>query len=100
MRLDHGTAEVRIEGWIPVHAVIDAWTDAAGADMVEGLPSRAAELLHVDGFRLGAGGAVSATVDRDANSSSQARGRGAQLTIPYHARIELTLGGAPAKGEV
>jgi len=39
MRLDHGTAEVRIGGWIPVHAVIDAWTDAAGADLVEGLPA-------------------------------------------------------------
>ena len=30
MRLDHGTAEVRVEGWIPVHAVVDAWTDDAG----------------------------------------------------------------------
>jgi predicted dehydrogenase len=100
MRLDHGTAEVRVDGWIPVHAVIDAWTDDAGTDLVEGLPARAAELLYVEGFRLGAGCAVSATVHRDANSSSQARGRGAQLTIPHHARIELTLGGAPASGEV
>jgi len=56
--------------------------------------------MHVEGSRLGAGSAIIATVHRDANSSSQARGRGAQLTIPHHARVELTLGGAPAKGEV
>ena len=100
MRLDYGTAEVRVEGWIPVHAVIDAWTDDAGADLVEGLPGRAAELLHVEGFRLGSGSAVTAAVHRDATGSSQARGRGAELTIPHHARIELTLGGPPAKAEV
>ena len=55
MRLDCGAAEVRVEGWIPVHAVIDAWTDDAGLHVAEGLPARTAELLHVDGFRLGPG---------------------------------------------
>ena len=30
MRLDHGRAETRIEGWIPLRADIELWTDADG----------------------------------------------------------------------
>ena len=45
MRLDHGTAEVRVDGWIPVCAVVDAWTDDAGAEVAEALPQRAADAL-------------------------------------------------------
>src|SRR6478735_1196368 len=60
MRLDHGAAETRIEGWIPVEAVIDLWTDDAGADLVEGLPARA-DLFDLDGFRPAPG--TAATVD-------------------------------------
>ena len=37
MRLDHGAAETRVEGWIPVAARIDAWTDDAGARVCEEL---------------------------------------------------------------
>ena len=36
MRLDHGAAETRIEGWIPIDAVVDLWTDDAGAALVRG----------------------------------------------------------------
>ena len=50
MRLDHGTAEVRVEGWIPVRAVLDGWTDDVGADLAAELPQRAAELFAVDGL--------------------------------------------------
>ena len=98
MRLDHGAAETRIEGWIPVEAVIDLWTDDAGADLVEGLPARA-DLFDLDGFRPAPG--TAATVDvRRAAGTDRARGRGRDLTVPHHARIHLTLGGHPAKGAV
>jgi predicted dehydrogenase len=98
MRLDHGAAETRIEGWIPVEAVIDLWTDDAGADLVEGLPARA-DLFDLDGFRPTP--RTAATVDvRRAAGTDHARGRGRALTVPHHARIHLTLGGHAAKGAV
>ena len=98
MRLDHGAAETRIEGWIPVEAVIDVWTDDAGADLVEGLPARA-DLFGLDGFRPAP--RTAATVDvRRAAGTDHARGRGRALTVPHHARIHLTLGGHAAKGAV
>jgi predicted dehydrogenase len=96
MRLDYGTAEVRVEGWIPVDAVIDLWTDDAGARAAEDLPD---DLLQVDGFRLGPHAAVNTSVSRDAGPAS-ARGRGLDLDIPHHVRIHLTLGGAAAKQTV
>ena len=96
MRLDCGAAEVRVEGWIPVHAVIDAWTDDAGLHVAEGLPDRVAELLDVPGFRLGPAAGITVSVDRDA-APSAARGRGTPLEVPHHVRVELTLGGHPAK---
>jgi predicted dehydrogenase len=98
MRLDHGAAETRVEGWIPVEAVVDLWTDDAGVDLVEQLPTRG-DLFDVDGFRPVPG--TAATVDvRRAAGSDHARGRGRDLTVPHHARINLTLGGQPAKGAV
>lgn len=96
MRLDCGPAEVRLEGWIPVHAVIDAWTDDAGLRVAEGLGDRSAELLHVDGFRPGPRARILATVRRDAGAAD-ARGRGVPLDLPHHVRVELTLGGHDAK---
>ena len=96
MRLDCGAAEVRVEGWIPVHAVIDAWTDDAGLRVAEDLPRRTPELMHVDGFRLGEAAGIDVTVRRDA-APSRARGRGTPLEVPHHVRVELTLGGHAAK---
>jgi predicted dehydrogenase len=96
MRLDHGAAEVRVEGWIPVAAVIDGWTDDAGVRVVADLPDRAAELLDVDGFRLDHRCGVEVTVRRDA-ADPYARGRGEDLHLPHHVRVTLTLGGADAK---
>jgi predicted dehydrogenase len=95
MRLDCGAAEVRVEGWIPVHAVVDAWTDDAGLRFAEDLPE---DLLHVDGFRLGPGAGVSVGIRRDA-APARARGRGRLLDVPHHVRLELTLGGHDAKPE-
>jgi predicted dehydrogenase len=98
MRLDHGSAETRIEGWIPVQAVVDLWTDDAGADLVEELPSRT-DLFDLDGFRLGPEAAVTVDVRRHAGTD-HARGRGRDLTVPHQAMVTLTLGGHPAKAAV
>ena len=98
MRLDCGAAEVRVEGWIPVHAVVDAWTDDAGLQAAESLLDRADDLLHVDGFRLGPRTHLGVTVRRDA-APSAARGRGRPLALPHHVQVELTLGGPAAKPE-
>lgn len=98
MRLDCGAAEVRVDGWIPVHAVIDAWVDDAGLATVQTLPDRTAELLHVAGFRLGPQAAIRVESRRDA-APAPARGRGAALDVPHHVRVELTLGGHEAKPE-
>ena len=99
MRLDHGTAEVRVDGWIPVRAVLDGWTDDAGADLADELPQRAAELFAVDGYRLGADAAITVEVRRDAGPAT-AVGRGSTHVVPHHVRAELTLGGPAAKQRV
>ena len=99
MRLDHGTVEVRVDGWIPVRAVLDGWTDDAGADIVDALPERAAELFAVDGYRLGDDAAITVDVARDAGTTS-AVGRGGTHVVPHHVRAELTLGGPAAKERV
>jgi predicted dehydrogenase len=99
MRLDHGTAETRVEGWIPVEAVVDLWTDDDGAAFCAALPARARELLAVDGFRLGPKAEVTVEIRRDA-AERTARGRGRDLSVPHHARIGLSLGGPDAKSEV
>lgn len=96
MRLDYGAAEARVEGWIPVEAVLEVWTDDAGAAVAEALPSRAAELLEVPGFRLPPQAEIAVEVSRDAGPPC-ARGRGRDLRLPHHARIRLTLGGPAAK---
>jgi predicted dehydrogenase len=99
MRLDHGTAEVRVEGWIPVHAVLDVWTDDAGADVAARLPQRATELFAVDGYRLGGNAAITVQVRRAAGPTT-AVGRGSTHVVPHHVRADLTLGGAAAKEQV
>ena len=99
MRLDHGAAETRVEGWIPVDAVVDLWTDEAGVTICESLPGRADALLAVPGFRLGREAAVTIDVHRDAGTAT-ARGRGHDLHVPHHVRILLTLGGPAAKAAV
>ena len=96
MRLDCGPGEVRVEGWIPVHAVIDAWTDDTGLRVAEKLPDRVAELLDVPGFRLGPSASIRVSTHRDA-APAGARGRGVALHAPHHVQIELTLGGHDAK---
>jgi hypothetical protein len=88
MRIDFGNAEVRVEGWIPVEGVIDAWTDDAGVAAAEALPDQAPEGL-----------VVTPLVTRDAGTRA-ARGRGRSLSVPHHVRVQLSLGGHAAKMNV
>jgi predicted dehydrogenase/mannose-6-phosphate isomerase-like protein (cupin superfamily) len=99
MRIDHGCAQAQVQGWIPVDATIDAWTDDDGAELADELVAGGVELLGVNGFRLGAQAGVTAEVTRDAGPGP-ARGRGVRLHIPHHVSIRLTLGGAQAKAGV
>jgi predicted dehydrogenase len=88
MRIDFGTAEVRVEGWIPVQGVIEAWTDDAGVAAAEAMPQHARDGL-----------VVTPEITRDAGTAS-ARGRGRPVTVPHHVRIGLSLGGHAAKPDV
>ena len=99
LRLDHGTAEVRVEGWIPLRARVEAWTDDAGAETAYGLPGRAAALFEVPGHRLGPGSGITAVVHRDAGPPA-ARGRGRDLVLPHRVVLELVLGDDGAKARV
>ena len=99
MRLDCGRAEVRVEGWIPVAGLVDAWTGDEGVLVAAGLPDRTAELFQVAGFRPVPGAGIRVSIRRDA-APARARGRGVPLDIPHHVRIELTLGGSDAKPAV
>jgi len=96
MRLDCGAAEVRVAGWIPVRAVIDAWTDDAGLLVAEGLPARTDELLRVEGFRPGPEAGIRVSSQPDA-APSHVRARGVSRELPHRVRVELTLGGHDAK---
>ncbi len=99
MRLDHGAAETRVEGWIPVDAVVDLWTDDAGASSARRCP---------DGPRPCSTSTASASAARPGSRSTYAgtrrpptaRGRGRDLDVPHHVRIHLTLGGPQAKAGV
>jgi predicted dehydrogenase len=96
MRLDYGTAEVRVDGWIPVDAVVDLWTDDDGARLCQDISG---DLLQVDGFRTGPGFAAGVSEHRDA-LPAPARGRGHDLTVPHQVQVRLTLGGPEAKAGV
>ncbi|WP_406045793.1 Gfo/Idh/MocA family oxidoreductase [Micromonospora sp. NBC_00898] len=99
MRIDFGVAEARISGWIPVSAVLELWTDDAGAALVDGLPARAGELLAVDGHRPGRRAVVEAAVQRSAGPE-MARERGRERRLPHRCRITFDLGGEAAKQHV
>jgi predicted dehydrogenase len=99
MRLDYGTAEARVDGWIPVDATVDLWTDDHGVEVCESLPDRVPSLMAMDGYRLGSSASVDASIRRDAGPAT-ARGRGVRLDIPHHVRLTMTLGGPDAKADV
>ncbi|MBO1330319.1 Gfo/Idh/MocA family protein [Streptomyces sp. VRA16 Mangrove soil] len=97
MRLDHGFAETRISGWIPVRAEISAWTDEEGAREWERLPQLVDDLLAVEGFLPHGEEWITVRVERDAGSSARARGRGEERSVPHRVHAVLDLGGEPRK---
>lgn len=99
MRLDHGLAETRVDGWIPVRAHVDAWTDEGGARAVEQLPARAATLLDVPGVRPAGTERITVSVERDA-APPVARTRDAMHRAPHHVTLHIDLGGPAAKQRV
>ncbi|MFI6878922.1 Gfo/Idh/MocA family protein [Streptomyces sp. NPDC050400] len=97
MRLDHGFAETRLSGWIPLRAEISAWVDDTDADRWQQLPLDMGTLLAVDGFEPLGEELVTVHVDRHAGSTEPARGRGEPRTVPHHVRAVLDLGGETRK---
>lgn len=100
MRLDYGFAEARVTGWIPTYATVTAWTDDAGADRWQRLPSRAAELWHVPGLTPHGDERVSVTVHRDEGSRQMCRGRGVERIAPHLVDVVLDLGAEARKQHV
>lgn len=96
MRIDYGVAEARVNGWIPVSADIDVFTDDAGLDQLLALVSTPDFLGPTrDGF------SPSATVSVDASRhDGTAFGRGRPFPASRRARVAMSLGGAPAKSAV
>ncbi|MEU9205086.1 Gfo/Idh/MocA family oxidoreductase [Streptomyces sp. NPDC048332] len=97
MRLDHGFAETRISGWIPVHGEITAWADETDAQAWEELPSLQHDLLAVEGFRPHGGERITVHVERNAGPAAPARGRGEERTVPHRVTAVLDLGGEANK---
>jgi predicted dehydrogenase len=97
MRLDYGFAEARVTGWIPTYAKVTAWTNDAGADRWQLLPSRTSELLHVPGMMPHGEDRVHVTVHRHAGSTSPCRGRGEQRIAPHRVEAVVDLGGEDRK---
>ncbi len=99
LRLDFGTAEARVYGWIPVTAEVDIWTDDAGLAAVRRLPEDCADRLAVAGYRLTGDEQITVDVATDARSAA-ARGRGHHRDLPHHVSMSANLGGAVAKQRV
>ena len=99
MRIDFGTAEARVHGWIPLRAELDIWTDDAGAARLETLGERGGQLFEVPGYRRGGDESVTAAIERSAGSP-RAIGRGRAHRVPHHARVDLTLAAPSGKQRV
>lgn len=96
-RLDYGDAKCLIEGWIPVRARLDLWTDNLGAAAWHELPGRAAELLAVPGFRLSTNSAVT-VADLPHGYPAAAHSRSGDADLPRRLSVVIDLGGEEAKG--
>ena len=97
LRMDHGMAEVRVHGWIPLRADLDVWTDRA--DEFDELPGRAAELFAVPGVRPSGREHLRVTVTRDA-APARTTARGTARNAPHHVTALLDLGWPDAKETV
>ncbi|MGV1004688.1 MAG: Gfo/Idh/MocA family protein [Candidatus Nanopelagicales bacterium] len=96
-RLDFGDAKALIEGWIPVRATLDIWTDTLGASRWHELPGRAADLLAVPGFRL-PGNAAITVADRAHGYPLEGRSHDGVRELSRRLAVGIDLGGEEAKG--
>lgn len=95
--LDFGEAKCVIEGWIPVRATLDVWTDNAGAAAWHELPARSAELLAVPHFQLPAKSGIR-VVDIPHGFAATAHSRAGTAELPRRLSVVIDLGGEEAKG--
>ena len=96
MRIDYGSAEARIAGWIPVEAVLDLHVDPAGESAVRALvasPELAGLGRGLDGWHVG----VQAD---DVAGDAEAMGRGRHFGASRRLTVTLSLGGEAAKQTV
>jgi len=98
MRLDHGRAETRIEGWIPLRADIELWTDADGLRALERSLADLPDLLSVPGFQLS--GAEASSVVVGPVLPAEAAGRGQSLNVPLFVEATIEIGTPDAKREI
>lgn len=98
-RLDFGTAEARVHGWIPLRAELDVWTDEDGAARLAALGGHPERLFDLPGFRRSGTELVEVSVERDAGSP-RAIGRGRPHEVPHRVRALLALGADEDKQRV
>ncbi len=98
MRLDHGRDETRIEGWIPLRADIELWTDADGLRALERSLADLPDLLSVPGFQLS--GAEASSVVVGPVLPAEAAGRGQSLNVPLFVEATIEIGTPDAKREI
>jgi hypothetical protein len=98
MRLDHGRAETRIEGWIPLRADIELWTDVDGLRALERSLADLPDLLSVPGFQLS--GAEASSVVVGPVLPAEAAGRGHSLNVPLFVEATIEIGTPDAKREI
>ena len=82
MRLDYGAAEARVDGWIPIDAVIDLWTDDAAWPPARRCGSRSSWPSTASAL---AGTGITVDVRRDA-STGTARGGASTWRGPHRVR--------------
>ncbi len=98
VRIDFGAAEARVEGWIPVDAVIVAHTDAAGAERLRALADDPALLAGPGGEAVTEGLQPEVVVEvTEVDGPLVATGRGHAFAANRLLTLRLSLGGAPAK---
>jgi predicted dehydrogenase len=93
MRLDFGSAEVRIDGWIPVSAELVAYTDAAGEATIRAVLEEPG-LLEIPGVQLPERPVVVDATDASGTGLTDRPDATRRVTA------RLTLGGEPAKQSV
>jgi hypothetical protein len=96
MRIDYGSAEARITGWIPVEAVLDLHVDPADESAVRALIA-SPEFV---GLAPGLAGWHVDVEARDVAGDGEAVGRGTRFGASRRVTITLSLGGEAAKQTV